>query len=303
MLESPWIRKQHRDPVHRRPIEIKELFSVLQDPPPIIEEIDELEIYQIGANGEREKRICGGVRRELPTFVPGGLANPHNVENPRKQYRCTNPAGMSVKSVNGIGPCWKHAPMGIKRSEKVQEFMRQFLANHGYKEGTVSGTNELNSKIAELQANMTVEELLDGTRLLWEIEALRKLAIDAMESDQDNEYCAEDAEHIARLMDQLVDMRLKMVKTDSEIVKNQAVASIVRVVLNGVVMIVERQLGPGSAAKVLEEFKQTLLIPMNEHGFSEILRRHEAAGLLGAISVSANDFKVEDLKRDVDEDL
>lgn len=157
----------------------------------------------------------------------------------------------------------------------------------------MDGITSLEEQLGVTMANMSVEELLDGTRLLWRIEALRQMAEGDME---DSGYDTDRANAISNLLERMVNMRLKMAKTDNEIIKTQAIANVLQVVLNGVVAIVEELMGPADVAKVLTAFKERLVIPLTEQGFSEILKRQEAAGVAGRIELHPADVRVEGIK-------
>lgn len=265
------------------------LEHTLRNRPPRIEYIDELETWLIDKRGNRKRRICGNHRkRGLPSVVPAGVYNPHRVVNPYEAYRCTKAAGEGIEHLPGLGPCRYHAQPRLRNRETAQEYIRAKLAREH--EGLILGTDSLDDQMHQAMAAMTVEELLDGTRLLWRIEALRQMAEGEMEAQG---YDLDRAQLIANLLERMVNMRLKMAKTDNEIIKTQAIASVLEVVLNGMVGIIEEQLGPGESATVLRQFKERLVIPLNEQGFSEIMKRQEAAGIAGRIEISPTDFRLE----------
>jgi hypothetical protein len=266
------------------------LEHTLKKLPPRLEYIDELETWLLDKRGNRKRRICGNHRkRGLPSVVPTGVSNPHGVINPYDAYRCTKAAGWGFDHLPGLGPCCYHAQPLLRNPERAQEYIRQRLLARE-REGLILGTNSLEDQMHQAMAAMTVEELLDGTRLLWRIEALRQMAEGDME---DEGFDLDRATVIGNMLERMVNMRLKMAKTDNEIIKTQAIASVLECVLNGMVGIIEEQLGPGESARVLREFKERLVIPMNEQGFSEILKRQEAAGISGRVEISPTDFRLE----------
>ena len=276
---------------------IAQLEEVLSKPPPNIEIIDEYEAYLIQDDGTK-KRICGHpIDIDLPSLVPEGIKNPHDVKNPYLEYRCCEEPALMRDGESFWGPCEKHLPQAWKKkngdpSKVFKRGLQKSISQKGQrdKENMKSGTNELQSWIDHIQDTMTVEQLLDGTRLLFEMEALRALAKEKM---SELGYDQDQSEHIASLMVRQTDMRLKMAKADNELLKNQALSAVLKVILNGVVAIVEEQLGPAAAASVLSKFKETLVIPITEQGFTEVLRRQQAMGLNEPIELSANEFQVQ----------
>ena len=240
------------------------LEYALRKPPPKVEVVDELEIYLLDDQGKRKRRICGHHRkRGFPSVVPAGMLNPHGVVDPYDEYRCTSSAGLGFAHLPQLGPCKYHAPPYLRTAEGTQKRVR---AKHLQDlEGSVDGITSLEEQLGVTMANMSVEELLDGTRLLWRIEALRQMAEGDME---DSGYDTDRANAISNLLERMVNMRLKMAKTDNEIIKTQAIANVLQVVLNGVVAIVEELMGPADVAKVLTAFKERLVIPLTEQGFS-----------------------------------
>lgn len=296
LIELKGLRKEfpRGGRLHRR-CSLEVLERTLRREPPNLERVDELESYVVDGDGNRIRRVCGNrLLRGLPSTVPQGVANPHGVTDPYEQYRCTSVAGYGVPHLEGFGPCRRHLPPFLQSREGMQEYVMEKLAKRGYSEGkdAVTGVGSLQKHITDVEMRMKVSELLDSTRLLFEMEALRAMAKEAMDTDG---YDQERADHIASLMVKQTDMHLKMAKTDNELIKNQALAAILRVVLNGVVAIVEEQLGPEEAANVLVQFRERLVIPITEQGFTEVLIRQQASGVGDAITVAANDFSVGDV--------
>ena len=269
----------------------RQLEEVLAKPPPNLEYVDEFEVYQLDKNGKRWRRVCGRNHLlRLPPYVPEGVANPHNVANPREAYKCTNVSYDDGSGLGRFGWCEEHMKR-IPQIDGVREAIKKRMADmSGGHEGTTDITS-LQEWVDKVQESMTVDDLLDGTRLLYEMEALREMAKDFMEK---NGYDQEQADYIASLMFRQTEMRLKMAKTDNELLKNQALSAVLRVILNGVIAIIENKLGPAEAAAVLTEFKKNLIIPITEQGYSEVLRRQQASGMSEPIAIDANQFRVID---------
>ena len=70
---------------------VKKKEEALAKAPPKIERLSEIEVYML-KNGNREQRICGAKREELP-----------------EEYACMTPAGFNTGHV-GIGYCVAHDP-------------------------------------------------------------------------------------------------------------------------------------------------------------------------------------------------
>jgi len=250
--------------------------------------VDNLEVYLLNAEDQRQRRVCGAHRRlGLPSYVPKDIPNPWGSKDPYEEYRCLLPAGFRTP-IRGLGRCRYHYQIS-------REGLQRNLMSGIERPDAAVGTISFEGKLKEIMKDMSVEELLDGTRLLWRIEALRQMAEEDME---EGGFSLERAESIGGFLGRMVDMRLKMAKTDNEIVRTQAIAQIVQVLLNGMISIIEASLGPEQAASILKEFKKKLIIPLTEHGYSETLRRQEAAGVMQRIEINPADITVLEAHRD-----
>tara|TARA_S200002703_G_scaffold35050_2_gene30253 strand:+ start:55 stop:1008 length:954 start_codon:yes stop_codon:yes gene_type:complete len=291
----------------------EKLTEFLADPPPNLEIVSLIEIYRLDADGKRDRRVCGMPRStKLPTFVPEGIDNPHTVKNPRDEYRCQLYAGHNTSHL-GLGPCFRHQWYAFKnfrghKFERGYHLKSQFedlVKNEFLKANTMQEkdiairpetgiSNPINFEyyIDKAKEKYTPEDLFDSVRYLYELEAVR-LAI--------KEQMAEDGVDVGSLemmADQILksaDFQQKMAKRDADLMQASHMQLQTKALVTGLIHIVNETLGAEKAIEVLKKVKSDLVLPVNEIGATELIRRQQAAGISDKVGQIADtveaDFK------------
>jgi len=315
-----------------KPLTEEEITELLQKKPPRVEKVSLIEMYKLDENGKRIRRICGHRKNKtFPNHVPYGVPNPHGVKDPRNEYVCCNDAGKMTNHL-GIGPCWYHSSYQAFRSDPItgQAFGRiywlgrqfdqlvkeHFLNGEGMPGGVMTGRdamevlNDPNSGaddssdftpislsmnfdgyLQKVKENMTPEELLDSVRLLYELEASRQMVKDklALEGNTNLDDIKEIADNILKM----ATFQKTMAQRDAELMRAKAVQMICQVFTTGVLAVIADVIDKKAAIEVLTRIKETVVLPIDEFGYTEMFKRQAAAGLhkkVEAIAVSTEDI-------------
>ena len=290
----------------------QELEEFLKKPPPRLEIVSLIEIYRLDEDGNRKSRVCGMPRKtNLPTFVPEGVANPHGVLNPREEYRCCKAAGYAT-SHTGIGCCRKHSYYSFAqfRGEKFKtryNLASQFdeLVKHEFlkprsmeksKDIAVPPENGLSADVdfdyfvTRAKEELTPEQLFDSTRSLYELEAIKLALKDVMRRD------GVDVASLEQMADQILksaQFQAQMAKRDKALMEASHIQLQTKVLVAGLINIVNDTLGEAEAVEVLKRIKTDLVLPINEVGATELLRRQQAAGVTDRVADVANVVEAE----------
>lgn len=295
----------------RRSVTVRKLQNLLLSKPPAVEIVSRLEAYLTDTDGKRTKRICGSklgrthTSSYLPDFVPGELRNPWNIVNPRKQYVCLRPAGWKTDH-KGVGPCKQHGKekdrealknpfLGVDKVSSDKDFAKDAP-------NLLLEIGDFDSFLLEAKAKTTPDQLLDITRPLYELEALKLMTIDWMKQFGFN---GDAIESIAKRIQEAANVQLILAKRDHEIIRNKAIAAMIRVFVTGFLSIVQSELlgDPAKARQIAKRFNDELLLPVQNIGLTEILKRQESSGDYNRVVELAEfeDFTEEDQLVVVDE--
>jgi len=258
----------------------KELEKILQAPPPKIEKLSPTEIYLVNEKNNTKRRICGEPKRSyvLPIFVPIGIPNPHKVINPYVEYVCTHSAGQGWEK--DIGPCLEHARDKASGSTKKQErkFRDLVKPNRLIKDGIAVHMGQYNEYFKKAVDDVPIRELYDQARPLYEFEALKLMLQDEMQQ-ADNEEALTLIRQFSDIINKSANVRLTLSQADQVLIKNDAIKRLIESLINGMIIAVEEKLGLEQAQQVLEYFREEVLIPIEERGFTEVHMRQKAAGM------------------------
>ena len=258
----------------------KELEKILQEPPPKIEKLAPTEIYLVNEETNTKRRICGEPKRKylLPIFVPIGISNPHKVINPYAEYVCTHSAGRGWEK--DIGPCLEHARDKASGSTKKQErkFRDLVKPNRLIKDGIAVHMGQYNEYFKKAVDDVPIRELYDQARPLYEFEALKLMLQDEMQQ-ADNEEALTLIRQFSDIINKSANVRLTLSQADQVLIKNDAIKRLIESLINGMIIAVEEKLGLEQAQQVLEYFREEVLIPIEERGFTEVHMRQKAAGM------------------------
>jgi hypothetical protein len=269
-----------------------------QKAPPILEFVSLIEIYKLGPDGDRIRRVCGQpTHKKLPSFVPEGIGNPHGVTNPREEYRCLLHAG-SMTSHKGLGPCRIHTRYGYRSfkghkfkkyynlGSQFEELIREeFLHGEQMDNKDVVRPNELglqdnvdfDSYVEKVRKKYRPEDLFDSVRYLYELEAIREALKDKMR--EEGEITVGELEMMSDQIIKSSQFMAAMAKRDSDLMQASALQASTKVMITGVLHIVQQVLGRDKALEVLGKIKNDLILPASEVGAIELLRRQMAAGI------------------------
>lgn len=274
------------------------LERLLLQKPPCIERVSDVEIYLINDNGKK-RRVCGQIRPKLVRFVPDGMSNPHNVANPQDAYVCLSAAGHGTAH-RGIGPCWRHnrsmIAVGDQRWKTWYKYREEllragfteiegvmtsedFIASDSEAQDIVKIDLEEYEKLA--REKYTPEQLLDTMRSLYQMEAVKLAVMDTLKRD------GVSLDRLRTVSDQIVksaQYQAAMAKRDLILMQGKAVEAITRALVTGMLAIVIETLGRDKAIDVLSRFRQELVLPVNDTGFTELLRRQQAAGMTDLVA-------------------
>jgi len=273
------------------------LEEILKAPPPRILAISKIEAYLLDEKGERKRRICGSRRaKSFPSCVPIGMDNPHNWTNPLEQARCLNHAGARTDHL-GFGPCWLH--VGFLRLKEDGKFIKQdqfaqyvkenHLSGHDIRQGVTRMSDEdlrqggeFKSYLEKVKNELTTEDLTDTIRGLYELEALKAMLVDQMESDG---VTQDRIESIAQQILKSAQYQATTAKRDAQIMQTKAVQALTQVMITGILGIIAEHISSDKAVEIMQKFKDELVLPTNQHGYTEMLRRQKASGLADKISL------------------
>lgn len=278
--------KRSADTPLKRTVSTERLQKLLLKKPPLVESVSKFETYSLNDDGTRIRRICGqriGLSNNglaLPDFVPASLDNPWQVTNPRKQYVCPRVAGWKTNHV-GVGFCKRHDRGKdrtiVKNPLQGVEKKTSSKAFSDDNENLLIQIGDFDTYLVEAQAATAPDQLLDLTRPLYQIEALKLMTIEWMRQFGFN---SEAIESIARRIQESANVQLTLAKRDHEIIRNKAVAAMVRVFVTGFLSILQSELSedPAKAKEIARRFNEELLLPVQNIGLTEILKRQEADG-------------------------
>jgi len=279
-------------------VDAEELAEVLVKKPPTLEFVSLIEIYKLDDEGNRSRRVCGQPKaKRLPSFVPDGMDNPHEVANPRDEYRCCQTAGHRT-SHKGLGPCKRHSNFTYN-SFKGHKFQKYYNLSSQFdelvKEEFLRGEKMDNADVARatemgLQENIDFdgyvekvrkkykpEDLFDSVRYLYELEAVREALKDKMR--ESGEISIGELEMMSDQIIKSSQFMAAMAKRDSDLMQASALQTSTKVMITGVLHIIQEVLGRGNAVEVLERIKTDLVLPASEVGAIELLRRQMASGI------------------------
>jgi len=285
---------------YSRPRNEIQLREVLEKPPQRFDYVSQIEIYLLDKEGSRKRRVCGHyTNHALPTFVPEGMDNPHGWINPRQQRRCTSHAGHRTDHV-GIGPCSRHqncwyAGWGGKKYSKsyrlahdFEELVRnEFLKGDSMTEGAITAgdatdeTLEFNKFLDKVKSELSPEDLYDSVRSLYELEALKEMAKAKMTEDG---VTLDRIESVAAQIIKSAQYQATTAKRDATIMQGRAVQAIAQVMVTGILHIVSETIKGDAAVEILKRIKDELVLPTNEFGYTEMIRRQKAAGISDNVS-------------------
>ena len=292
LVELKELKNQKR---FKRPrVDPDQLTEILSDKPPNIEFVSLIEIYRLTEEGKRERRVCGMPRNyRLPTFVPEGIANPHGVVNPRDEYRCMQFAGHGTNH-NGLGCCQRHSwyaftvfrghkfQRGYNLNSSFDELVKnEFLTEETMDEDAVVTSNDetalqknidFDYYVDAVKEKLNPEDLFDSVRYLYELEAIRLALKDEMKKD------GVDIVNLEMMADQILksaDFQAKMAKRDADLMQATHVQLQTKAMVTGLIHIVQEMLGPEKAIEVLKKIRTDLVLPVNEIGATELIRRQQ----------------------------
>ena len=306
-----------------------ELEELLSKPPPDIDRRNAIEVWRKNPKTGNSVRICGfETNKKLPTFVPEGIPNPHGVVNPRKEYVCCKPAGWKTDHA-GVGPCWFHHTYSNPGKDgeswgkryhlrtQFKELLKDCYLNGAdmeddvlrgrdalavLEEGLDGGSGgaskplSFDAYLEKVKQEVAPEDLVDSLRLLYEIEAQR-----AMLRDEQERLGEVDPERIEKMTNNILKMaqfQATIAKRDEHLMKAKAIQAICQVFITGVLAVVSEELDNADAIKILNRIKEEVVLPVNERGYTEMLRRQEAAGLTKV----AEDIAIEAEYQELDEE-
>jgi hypothetical protein len=246
--------------------------TLLKNPPPQVEAVSLDEVWEIKEDGSRLRRICGRWREDLPTFCPlGPEDNLHGVINPSREYVCTEEAGFSTLHP-GIGCCARHQP----REAKLTVDKSGEKGEDNFK--ILQALGDFDSYLDLAKARVTPDELLDIARPLYELEALKMMIIDYM---QEFGYSEKGIESFANKIKDGAGVQLALAKRDHEIMKNKAIATIIKMMVVGFLDIIRAEIDdPRKAKEIATRLNDEILIPAQNSGLTEILQRQESSGAI-----------------------
>jgi len=310
LIDIKEFKKQKR---YKKPrVNPEQLTEFLKKAPPKLEIVSLIEIYKLDDEGKRKARICGMPQNyRLPTFVPDGIPNPHKVTNPRNEYRCARFAGTQT-SHKGIGCCQKHSWLAfigfnnhkfkkgynLHRDFKElvkEEFLKaESMTNVALPNETGLADNiDFEGYVEKVREQLKPEELFDSVRYLYELEAIRAALKDQMREE------GVSVGHLEMMADQIIksaDFQSKMAKRDADLMQATALQMQTKTMIAGLLHIVKDCIGNEMAVEVLKRIKSDLVLPMNEVGATELLRRQQAAGITDNAATMAEvveaDFEV-----------
>ena len=297
-----------------RPRNERQLRELLQNPPQQFKFINQIEIYLLDKDGSQKRRVCGHyTNHSLPTFVPDGMENPYGWVNPRQQRRCTNHAGHSTDHL-GLGPCRRHqncwyAGWGGKQYSKsyrlahdFEELVRnEFLKGDTMTEGTITAGDatqdslEFNEYLDKVKSELSPEDLYDSVRSLYELEALKEMAKDKMTEDG---VTLDRIESVASQIIKSAQYQATTARRDATIMQGKAVQAIAQVMVTGMLHIVSETVKGDVAVQILRRIKDELVLPTNEFGYTEMIRRQKAAGISENVSQLVEQEPSDDSKVD-----
>jgi hypothetical protein len=285
---------------YSRPRNERQLRDVLETKPPRFEFVNQIEIYLLEDDGSRKRRVCGHhTNHALPTFVPDDMDNPHGWINPRQQRRCTNYAGYRTDHA-GLGPCNRHqncwyAGWGGRAYSKsyrlahdFEELVRnEFLTGETMTENAITAGDaaedslEFNKYLDKVKSELSPEDLYDSVRSLYELEALKEMAKDKMTEDG---VTLDRIESVATQIIKSAQYQATTARRDATIMQGRAVQAIAQVMVTGILHIVSETVKGDAAVSILKRIKDELVLPTNEFGYTEMIRRQKAAGISETVS-------------------
>ena len=126
--------------------------------------------------------------------------------------------------------------------------------------------------------DVPIRELYDQARPLYEFEALKLMLQDEMQQ-ADNEEALTLIRQFSDIINKSANVRLTLSQADQVLIKNDAIKRLIESLINGMIIAVEEKLGLAQAQQVLEYFREEVLIPIEERGFTEVHMRQKAAGM------------------------
>ncbi len=296
-MERTRLKYEKRDRFRHRSKE--NLEEILKRPPPRILAVSKIEAYLLDEQGERTRRICGSRRsKSFPSCVPIGIDNPHKWINPLEQARCLNPAGTRTDHL-GIGPCWLHVGyLRLKdekkfiKKEQFSEYVKEnHLSGHDIRQGVTHMSDddlrqggEFKEYLEKVKNELTTEDLTDTIRGLYELEALKAMLVDQMTASG---VTQDRIEAIAQQILKSAQYQATTAKRDAQIMQTKAVQALTQVMITGILGIIAEHISSDKAVEIMQKFKDDLVLPTNQHGYTEMLRRQKASGLADKISLLA----------------
>jgi hypothetical protein len=274
--------------------------ALLNKPPPVAK-ISNVESYLLRPTGFYGKRICGSkiLSLGLPSFVPEGMYNPWGVTNPSEQYVCTKPAGWGTDHV-GFGKCKRHDQNKESSSMKTVNMSKVNKVNKkkdkAFSEeidALLMEIGDFDTYLSEAKARTTPDELLDITRPLYELEALKLMTIEWMGKFGFDE---EAINSIAKRIQESANVQLILAKRDHEIIRNKAIASMIKVFVTGILSILLEELedNPLKAKAIAMRLNEELLLPVQNIGITEVMKKQEVSGEYNKIMEFAEFTEVEE---------
>ena len=247
------------------------LTEVLESSPPLLEWVRDAEVYNIDEEGNRKKRICARpLLKKLPDFVPDGIVNPHNVVDPYAEYVCLNTAGFG-RGVK-FGPCKFHNKGKMSKAMAEKSLDVEELK----KDGIAIPAGDLQAHLGKVRSEITPDELYEPSRALYELEALKSMLVESMvEGGLD----VDAVKQIADIVTRSSNVKLTQAKFESKMLKNKNIERLVESLIHGMLAAVEKVAGRQMLSQIMEIFKNEVLLPINEDGFSELNLRQKEAGL------------------------
>ena len=276
------------------------LEELLQGPPPKILRVSTIEYYTLNDRGERQRRICGQRRTKMyPSCIPVGIDNPHKWTNPVDQARCQNTAGLRTDH-KGIGPCRLHSGVRLrgkdgKRYPKSEDFADYVRENHldatTLRQGTTRMTDEdlrqggeFKNYLERVKTELTTDDLTDTIRGLYELEALKAMLVDQME---ESGVTQDRIESVAQQILKSAQYQATTAKRDAAIMQTKAIQALTQVMITGILGIIAENISSEKAIEIMQKFKADLVLPTNQYGYTEMLRRQKASGIAERIALLA----------------
>ena len=177
----------------------------------------------------------------------------------------------------------------------------EFLKGDTMTEGTITAGDatqdslEFNEYLDKVKSELSPEDLYDSVRSLYELEALKEMAKDKMTEDG---VTLDRIESVASQIIKSAQYQATTARRDATIMQGKAVQAIAQVMVTGMLHIVSETVKGDVAVQILRRIKDELVLPTNEFGYTEMIRRQKAAGISENVSQLVEQEPSDDSKVD-----